>query len=234
MLPLLLATLCIDPGPISDTGSTDLHLVGRDQISAWTEDFAGTFTRSWVPGPHGVQSLTLTLDQTAGGLDAGVGRSVYPGRRVDGQSIETGVAYRANVDLTGEGYWWLGPKTVISSTPTYTTLDGEYECYIVDDAKLSPADLAARIGATERGSGIYSGSVYRHYTVRWREINQVWSIRQDYRREGFTSVGYIQADWRKLGLVPNDHNLGWKLNIETNGANRGSVTFDKLTLPSPN
>ena len=226
LLPLALAA-----DDTRDCDSATARYVGGCRLSAWQEGLEGTFCRDWTVGDDGgLKSLVVSLDQAAGAFDVGVGRAV-PSRRASELPIARGLAYRAAVALAGDGYWWSGPKTVLSSTPEYTGLDDQYECYIVEQASVTPDELVAKIGATYRGAGTYDGSVYKHYTVRYREINQIWSVRQTYRTGGWFSVGYIQADWIKLGLVPDLYNLGWKANLETNGGNRGEAVFTELNLP---
>ena len=211
--------------------STASRFVGGCHLSAWEEGFEGSFCREWTTGDDGqLASLKVTLDQAAGAFDVGVGRGV-PSKRAGQMPIGHGLSYRAAVALVGDGYWWSGPKTILSTTPDYTGLDDQYECYIVEQASITPDELVAKIGATYRGEGTYDGAVYKHFTVRYREINQVWSIRQTYRTGGWCSVGYVQADWLKLSLVPDVFNLGWKANLETNGENRGEAVFGTLSLP---
>ena len=129
----------------------------------------------------------------------------------------------------------MGPKTIISEEPYYIGLDEQYECYVVDNCNLSPGDLADRLGLNYNSETEHDGAVYKHYTVRFGNINQVWSIRQSYRSGGWSATNWIQREWYLRGMVPWwYHNLGWKVNIETAGGfNAGSnCGFYDLSLPT--
>ena len=211
------------------TNNTKTYTAGGNRVTAWSEGFGGWQTRTW--GDDG-SWLWVNFDMTKGAYDAGIGRNLASGARVDGQAVGKGVKAKVSVSgVGGSGYYWLGPKTIISSTPSYSGLTGQYECYIVEKSNKSPAWLVDKVGLKLRGRGTYDGSVYKHYTKTYRGILQIWSIRQRYRNGGYTSVGYIQRDWRRLNLTKNWFNLGWKYNVEVNGQLKGEIGFSDLSLP---
>ena len=236
-LPAAVAALTLSlglvaaPAPVAsaaqDCSSTDQYYVNNHRISAWSERFNGWQCRTW---DNSASWLWINLGQNSGAYDAGIGKNTG-GKRVDSQAVGIGTYVKMTVNVSGSGHYWAGPKTIISSTQNYSGLVGENECYIVDKAKWSPQDLANWANLTYRGQGTYDGSVYKHYTVNYQGINQIWSIRQNYRSEGWTSVGYILRDWRRLGLCANNYNLGWKMNVETNGQVNGEIGFSHLSLP---
>jgi hypothetical protein len=215
---------------LASCGNTNQIIVNNHRISAWKLNYSGTKdcryydnTASW---------MEVDLAMTGGGYDAGIGKNIASGKKCDSMAI--GIGVQATMVITtpsGGGHWWAGPKTIISSTASYSGLTGQYECYIIEKAEKTPSQLVSYMGGTYRGEGTFDGSVYKHYTVVYEGINQIWSIRQNYRNGGWTSVGYIQKQWRTLGLVPNWYNLGWKYNVEFNGANTGKIKFQSLSLP---
>jgi hypothetical protein len=199
-------------------------------IFAWKSDnYSGSsFVRSW---DGDISYLWTDVKMSAGGVDSGVSKSNVSSKKVDSIAVSQAVEGTLEASVSGAGHWWAGPKTIITSTSTYTGLDGQYECYIIEKAEKTPSALVTYMGGTYKGEGTYNGSVYKHYTTKYGKINQIWSIRQTYRNGGYTSVGYIMKDWRKLGIVPNWYCLGWKYNVEFNGANDGYVGMSYLKLP---
>lgn len=239
----------------SRTNDTNGYVFGNYFISAWETgwDYSkGSFTRTWDgnTGNDELWYLWMNLDHARTnnyvGFDAGVGRNIASGTQVSDLSsyndsykspkIGRGVYYRFTDNLSplGDAYWWMGPKTIISESPYYQGLDYQYECYVVDNANISPQQLVNRLGLQYVSEGNYNGSVYKHYRVNLGLIRQVWSIRQNYRSEGWSSANWIQRQWYLDGLVPwNYYNLGWKINVETAGAyGQGSnCGFSYLSLP---
>ena len=212
-----------------DCSSTKQYYPNNHRISAWKLNFGGWACRTW---DNSASWLWVNLGQNKGGFDAGIGKNIASGKRVDNMALKKGVSAKVTIkNIKGSGHYWLGPKTIISSTKSYSGLKGQYECYIVEKAKKSPNDLVKWAKLKYRGQGTYDGSVYKHYTVTYEGILQIWSIRQKYRNGGWTSVGYIQRDWRRLGLTKNWFNLGWKYNVETNGKISGEIGFSNLNLP---
>jgi hypothetical protein len=214
---------------VSENCGTGGVYLSNHSLFAWKSgNFSGSGCRKWEGD---VSYLSAVVNMTAGGYDAGVGRAGVSSKKVDSIAIGQAVEGKFNYSVSGNGHWWAGPKTIISSTSNYTGLDGQYECYIIERAEKGPNDLVSYFGGTYKGQGTYDGSVYKHYTTKYGKINQIWSVRQSYRNGGYTSVGYIMKDWRKLGIVPNWYCLGWKYNVEYNSANNGYLSMNYLKLP---
>ena len=218
---------------------------GSFYVSAWTQQFSGWHCRTWDRSSWRQMDyfwVNVKQDNTSNssGYDAGVGRNQPTGKRVNdmlkNSDLNKQMGYRVAItidNIDSNAYWWVGPKTIISSTSSYSGLDGEYECYIVDSSNLDRKTLARRLGGmTWRGSTGMNGSRYHHYTKKLGQINQVWSIRNAYRRSGPQSINKIQKAWKDFGLVPGQHyNLGWKINVETSGKIEGAFGFTYLSLP---
>jgi hypothetical protein len=217
-----------------DCSTTNNIVTGNHRISAWKWNFSsGYFCRSYSGD---CDYLRVDLDEPASaGSDGGVGKNVSSGKIVDTMAIGLGVDAAISYSVTGGGWWWAGPKTIISSSQYYSGLNGQYECYIIERASVNPSTVVSKLGLNYKGEATYDGSVYKHYTVLLTlgsdKINQIWSIRQNYRSSGWTSVGYIQQKWRALGIVPNWYNLGWKYNVEFSGAQKGYFQMDHFNLP---
>ena len=157
-----------------------------------------------------------------------------------------------NLEPSTKGsFWWMGPKTIIYSYPSWfdkdvpdvDRLDGEYECYIVNNSSDTREELADRAGLKFRGSNFYGNDLYHHYTVnhvftgsdgRPRTIHQVWTIKDVFTNQDSVPVNQIQGDWMNSGLVPwNYYNLGWKINLETAGKfKEGYGMFFDMRLPA--
>ena len=250
-LALVLATFTLAPPPVhaaagQDCSTYDAYVEGDYYISAWNQNFAGWQCRTWDVNDDGsLAYLWINLEQTtdsgSSGYDAGVGRNVGargPGVQLGSMQDESylglGVGYATDNGLVTRsgGGWYVGPKTIISSTEYYSGLDDQYECYIIDNASKDPDDFAEDFGLDYVSEGIYSGATYKHYERRLGNINQVFSIRQDYRTGGDLAVNEVQRQWVEDGLVPSDHyNLGWKVNVETEGLIEGEIGFYDLDLP---
>ncbi|MEL7088237.1 MAG: hypothetical protein AAGL98_07310, partial [Planctomycetota bacterium] len=225
--------------------STESRVYGDYFISAWTQNYNGWHCRTWDGnGRDQVYYFWINMQQNtasgSSGYDAGIGKNEYGGTRLtrmdDNDRINRGMYYKFDNGLRPRsgGYWWMGPKTVISTTQYYSGLDGQYECYLVDNSNLAPDDIVSKLGLQYVSEGNYDGSLYKHYKVKLNQINQVWSIRQNYRNEGWSSVNWIQRQWVLSRLVPrNAYNLGWKINIETAGkmASGSNCGFSYLNLP---
>ena len=197
------------------------------------------------------------------GFDVGVGK-ITASKRVSDLStnIEAWQApgYNRTLDFTfvdnlnpttAGSFWWMGPKTIIYSLPNWLDkdvpdqdrLDGEYECYIVNNSSDTRQKLVKRLGLKFRRSVKYNGDRYYHYTVKHvftgsdgkpRTINQIWTIKGVFTNEDSVPVNQIQGDWMTNGLVPwNYYNLGWKMNLETSGKFAdGYGMFVDLALPA--
>lgn len=239
---------------VQKTNDTNGYTFGNYWLPAWTQNFnfnnGSTFTRTWDgnTSQDRIDYLWVNYKQTSTstsvGFDAGVGRNVATGTKVadlsgDGVSkINRGVYYKFTNNLVPQngGYWWMGPKTLIYQQNQYSNsigLNNQYECYIVDNASISRSQMVSQLGLTYRGQGNYDGSTYYHYTVRLGNINQVWSIRGNFRNQGWVSTNWIQRQWYQSGLVPwNYYNLGWKMNVEMAGKFApGDCGFTHLNLP---
>ena len=213
-------------GSNSDCGTGKIT-VGAWTLPAWSNGLSGWACRSY---DNPFTWLVVETDMKSGGYDAGFGKS-YTSTKLD--NISSSITVKSDITKlvtpTGAGHWWSGPKTIISTTPNYTSLDGNYECYIVETAEKSPENLIANVGGAStrvRKNDIVVGSgTYKTWTIQLGKIHQIWSIRSTYRNGGTTSVGAIQKAWRNQGLVDNYYSLGWKYNIEFTGENKGKIRF---------
>ena len=218
----------------SDCG-TGKVTVGPWTLPTWRNNFVGSKSCRYFDNPF--TYLTVDMDMTSGGYDAGFGKS-NTATKVD--SLSQNLTVKADItkiiEPTGTGHWWSGPKTIISTTPNYTSLDYNYECYIVELAELSPSELIKNVGGAEtrvrKNDIVVNGGTYQTWTIEFGKIHQIWSIRSSYRNGGTTAVGAIQKGWRNQGLVPNAYSLGWKYNIEFTGQNKGKIRFTNPNLPS--
>ena len=223
--------------------NTNSRVYAKHFISAWTQNFNGWHCRTWDGNDNNkVWYLWVNFEQKntskSSGYDAGIGRNVSAGTKVSrlqkDDRINRGMYFKAQPKLTTNngGYWWMGPKTIISSTQYYSGLDGQYECYVVDNSNYSQADLVKELGLKWKSNGRYDGSNYNHYYKSLGKINQVWSIRDNYRNEGWSSCNWIQNQWQASGLVPGHYyNLGWKINFESAGKVKGEIGFTNLNMP---
>jgi hypothetical protein len=221
---------------VSVTNNTSNIVVGGNaghRLGAWTLNFAGSHTRSYDNTP-GYYRCDFDQTNNGGGYDITIGRNTTGGTRVDSCPVTLGA--NSSIDkksVTGNGYWWSGYKAIISSTEYYSGLDGQWECYIVENSSLSSSALVTRLGyLTYQGQATYDGSNYKHYkgVIPGSTINQMWSIRDNYRDSGWCSVGYIQQKWRTYG-VPNNWNLGWGRYVEFAGKQKGYFEFKNFNLP---
>ena len=197
------------------------------------------------------------------GFDVGVGR-ITESKKVSDLSTNSEAwqapGYNRTLDFTfvdnlkpttAGSFWWMGPKTIIYSLPNWLDkdvpnadrLDGEFECYIINNSSDTRRKLVNRLGLKFWRSDSYGTDLYHHYTVKHtftgsdglpRTINQVWTIKDVFTNTDSVPVNQIQGDWMTDGLVPwNYYNLGWKINLETSGkfAN-GNGMFVDLALPT--
>ncbi len=200
--------------------------------------------RLWDPSEATDPWIWLGISQASGGWDATVARNSPTLNQVWETDHSKQVKYRAaiNLDANVDGHWWSGAKIVISKTWFWDVLD--YECYIIENSDLSPAELAANFGndfieASWAKPSWHGGRKYKHYTNTLDNgIKQVWSIRQGFPAKVLNHVetipvGSIQEKWMDKGLVPWwYYPLGWLVFLETEGENNGSAHFDKLSLPT--
>ncbi|MEM7625261.1 MAG: hypothetical protein AAF333_06505 [Planctomycetota bacterium] len=230
---------------IQKCNDTNGYVYGQYFVTAWTQNYNGWYCRTWDGNNNDqIWYLWINLQQNSttqsAGFDAGVGRNESGGTRLtrmdDSDRINRGMYYKFTNGLipqNGANYY-MGPKTIVSTTQFYSGLNGQYECYIVDNSNLSPSAFANNYNLQYVSQGTYDGATYKHYSRQLGQINQVFSIRQNYRTQGWSSVNWIQRQWVLSGLVPGSAwNLGWKINIETAGkfANGSECGFTDLNLP---
>lgn len=241
---------------VQKTNDTKGYTYGNYYLSAWRLNFnynKGSFTRTWDGNRNNnrldylwINIRHQHINGTYVGFDAGAGRNAPTGVKVADLSsynnqykspkINRGVGFKwtSRMQPIKDAYWYMGPKTIISSTKSYSGLDNQYECYIIENNSLGNANFVKELGLKYDSQGTYDGSVYKHYRKRLGKIYQVWSIRQKRRNQGWTSVNWIQRQWYLRGLVPwNYYNLGWKVNVETAGGwkNGSNMGFSNLNLP---
>ncbi len=245
---LAIAVAILPQSAFAASNCTEDNVVtGNYRSSAWKLNFtSSSYICRYYSGD--LDYLYNDVKQTASnqGSDAGAGKNVSEGKLVDSIAVTQycKATIGSSVNTSGGGYWWTGPKTIISSTKYYSGLDNNYECYIVEYSNLSPTDLANKVvywttTGKYRSEATFDGSVYKTYTNKLGKINQVWTIRQNYRSTGgWTSVGYIQKDWRTIksgqtqAVVPSNwYNLGWKYNVEFSGVLNGYVQFSYFDMP---
>ena len=256
-LGLVAATPVAAEAATQKTNDTNGYDAGRYFISAWVSGWdynRGSFTRTWQTSNNGnnLDYLWLNFNQNANpnyvGFDAGAGWNTYGGTKVNRlidtnkNEVNQGVYYKFQhtISAQGSGFWIQGPKTIISSTQYYSGLDRQYECYIVDSANISSDEIVRRYGLNSQGESKHGGKVYKHYTRTLQAGNdtiyQVFSIRQGYRGNrstGWTSTNWIMRQWQRRGMVPGHYyNLGWKVNLETDGNfNASNCGWSYLSLP---
>ena len=206
--------------PHRDCG-TDAMPLGRDVVYAWNENLDGTACRSASIAPTGHAGVVrVDVDIRSGGYDAGVARSTMPAR-VDRTFDAKPLIANCNVQLSGNGHWWAGPKFVICKQRRWTSLDGNWECYIIEDADMPPADLMRMMKAEYVGRQIVHGDVYLHYTKPWENWQQAIAIRENYRTGGAMHFGPIVKYWRENLPMPNWYMHSPKVGLETTGQMKG-------------
>ena len=204
--------------------------VNNFRLSAWKSgNFSGSACRKYNDSSG--SWIWLTLKVNGGGYDAAIGRR-GGSKRADSisQNKHIYASVRLNNIASNENYW-IGPKTSISKTSNYQGLQGNHECYIIDKANRGPAAFASWLKVTYKGQSTHNGSNYKHYTRNFNGINQVFSIRQNYRNGGWTQVGAILKKWRNLGIVPNNYVFQWKYNVETSGRVYGGIGLSNVQVP---
>ena len=218
--------------PVSIMGtSTDRMYNGDYSSPMWlSHAFDGEQSRRFEG-----DTLVLTVRQAhpEGGLDTALatadGEEELPD--VAAVSEDLTVCFAYDVDLTGDGHWWAGPKISVGwNRDAEVETEGWYETYVVELADDDPATVEARmidyfdarfIGETEQ-----DGGTYRHFAFPFETWTQFWAIRQDYREAGATSIGPILSLWQQHGLPSDGTFDGVKVNIETYGDMAGEVRID--------
>lgn len=210
--------------PVSPINTTTDHFeFGEFTSSVWvSETFSGTHTRQFRG-----QALHFGVDQTAteGGLDVGLLRIDHDPEPVISAKQDLTVCSTYDVDLSGEGRWWAGPKISVNwqgDEAAKQNGDDWYENYIIEIASSSPDALhdiftGDYFKGEELPSTALAGSTYRHYKIRFHSWWQFWSIRQDYRRSGSLPIEPIVDVWIANGLPTERVFDGVKANIETYG-----------------
>ena len=200
---------------------TDPVVLGDDVVYAWSSELVGSACRTTdVNRDNRAGTVRVDIDVTSGGYDAGVAANTMP-VRVDQTADAPPLSATTTVDLRGEGHWWAGPKFCICETPKWIGLEGNWECYIIEDADMPPADLMNMLGGTYRGRQIVNGDVYLHYTKPWMQWQQAIAIRQTYRQSGDMHFAEIVRYWRDNLDVPNWYMHSPKVGLETTGQIKG-------------
>jgi hypothetical protein len=213
----------------SQTGTGQID-TGNHRMFAWkSDDFSGSqFTREWSGD---ISYMKTFITNTAGGADSGAAKDGVTSKLVSNLSSSQKAGATVTRNSGGSGLYCCGPKTIISSTSYYNGLDNNYECYIVDVSDYSASSLASTMGLTYKGESSHNGATYKHYTKRYGNIDQIWSIRQSYRNSGTVNVGAIAKKWVNLGIAKNEYCLGWKYNIEWIGASTGNINLSYIDVP---
>ena len=138
------------------------------------------------------------------------------------------------VSLTG-GEWYVGPKVGVIKTKRYQGLSGNYENYIIENARRTPSDWDAKLTAINAGgkyigTSTHDGSTYKHYVLPKDTWVQYYAVRQEYRTKGAVSIKPILQVWRSNGL-PNWYISGIRLNLETSGTISGTCTMTNWYIP---
>ena len=214
---------------VPDAGSMDRLYGAHYASSMWTSGgFRGSFDRVY----HDQRAtLRMTLSAREGGLDSGIGVDTFPKPNVDQVHPDAFICWKVDTKLSGSGKWWAGPKVSVNWTGDAGS-DGEagwFENYIVENASDTPAEKEAELlgdyfQGTFLGETVHDGSVYRHFRVPFLDWTQYYTIRQDYREEGSTSLSPILTKWLADGMS-NTNFDGVKVNIETYGQIDGSFAL---------
>ena len=206
----------------------------------WKNDaFTGNFYREMSPSGT---TLNVLIESTKGGFDTGL--QVRPNgsspahARVDALSDGLTLSATINVDLDGEGRWWVGPK--LSTRPCTSSGDcpgtwvsGWYENYIVENSSATPQETHDRLVSlgVYLGESYQDGSTYRHYFKQQSNWGQFWAVRQSYRSAGEVHIKSIFDFWRQHGQ-PNDYLFALRCNLETSGTWAGRVEITGFDVPT--
>lgn len=224
---LILALLLLAPLGEPDCG-TEPIILGRDAVYAWSDQLKGSACRTGsVSGTGRAGHVRVDIDVASGGYDAGVARNTMP-QKVDQVFHAKPLYAKLDVQLTGNGHWWAGPKFCICKTSDWQGLGGNWECYIIESADLPPDELMAMMKATYRGQTIVDGDVYRHYSKPWQSWQQLIAIREQYRSEGEMNFSPIVEHWRTNFDLPNWFMHSPKVGLETTGQIKGHFEWTKI------
>ena len=224
-----IATAQTDAKMVGSDCTTDIVRAGSNAIYAWSLNLDGKACRRWN---RDGTTVRVDVDINRGGYDAGVARNEMP-TRLSGSFDAPPLRARLDVDLRGEGTWWAGPKICVCQTRDWKGLDGNYECYIVEDAKKSPEALAEFFGNHYRGQSVVDGAVYKHYTRPWEGWQQIIAIRQTYRQTGPMNYGEILRYWHDELDLPDWYLHNPKVGLETWNENRGHFQWSDIETSRP-
>jgi len=196
--------------------------------SAWVSDrFEGSWARQFQS-----DVLHFAVNQTAaeGGVDVGLSEAGFVPRAVSDSKRDIQVCSSYDVDLSGSGRWWAGPKVSVNwqgDEAAKQNGDDWYENYIVEIASSTPQELhdiftGDYFKAEELPSTEWAGSTYRNYKIRFHSWWQFWSVRQDYRATGALELEPVLDLWIAHGLPTGRTLDGVKANIETYGPVTGN------------
>lgn len=230
----------IAASPIDKT--TNHFAFGDFTSSAWISDsFTGDKSRQ-IKG----ETLHFSVTQThpEGGLDIGLSRVDAEPSPVSDAKQNLQVCSTYDIDLSGKGRWWAGPKISVNwqgDEAAKQNGDDWYENYIIEIASSPPEELhdiftGNYFKATVLPSTTIAGSLYKHYKIRFHSWWQFWSVRQDYRESGTLSIEPIIDVWIENGLPTTRLFDGVKANIETYGDIKGTgeLRMDMGYNPSQN
>ena len=225
------ATAAPPPAPETVVSTSDATAIFSDgwRGSLWlSSDFDGTQTRRMTGN-----TLVVDMEQRAktGGLDAGVGLEADPRPAVATLHADTRACFDFDMDVSGEGRWWAGPKISVNwqDDGDYHGMSGWYENYVVEAASTSFDDILD--GITGYGQGVFlgtteqDGATYHHYRAKHSDWTQFWSVREGWRDSGTTSIRPILDMWVEGGLPEDLPVDGIKLNVETYGPVAGEIAI---------
>ena len=133
----------------------------------WLSDaFEGTHERRFEG-----DTLVLTMNQTnqgSGGLDTALARPEGENATVAEVSDDLTVCFAYDVQLTGDGSWWAGPKISVNwGEGDRNGMAGWHETYVIEIASDDPATFEAKMkeywDVTFLGETEQDGSTYRHF-----------------------------------------------------------------------
>ena len=203
--------------------------------STFTFEFQGRYSHAWVSnkfdGTHSRQiqddTLTFTVQQSAveGGLDVGLSTGELRPVPVKRVAANASICSSYDIDLSGEGRWWAGPKISVNwqgDESAKQNGDDWYENYVIEIASTTPEELhdlftGDYFDAEILPDAILAGSTYRNYKIRFHDWWQFWTVRQDYRESGTVPIKPILNLWVDHGLPEGRQFDGVKANIETYG-----------------
>lgn len=206
--------------------------------SAFT--FDGYKSHAWVSdkftGRHSRQikddavHFTVYQSHENGGLDVGLSKPGIKPAPVAAVLPQSSVCSSYDIDLSGDGRWWAGPKISVNWQGIESAKgngDDWYENYVVEIASTSPDELHDILtddyfSPEILPDTVWAGATYRNYKIRFHDWWQFWSVRQDYRKTGTLPVKPVLSFWAEHGLPTQRKFDGVKANIETYGQIRGT------------